>query len=488
MIEKNTNSEPLQISRDVRGSIQTGSIPAGVTAGDSKYPVNISNVISGQLNNNPTLHVYIPVEEVYANFSIKVDGDWSNPIKPGVPVIIKRGAIKNSYVVKKTVFDTVSLKSIISFDLREDNVSFDCYLSGVGYPSAANDVFVLFNKSVENPNQREKLLRSFDVEMVPTLEDFFTVNVSWDIDPKIKATKLRWRSIPRVKNTSYLDFIVLNIGLYTQAPSAEVISDTGRSAKISLSGSIDNVHVGSPGAGYTIATAQVSGGGGTGADITPNISGSNTITGFSIVNPGYGYTSQPEITISGDGIGANVSGVDLLIDTVSVVDQGGGYLTSPTVVLDDTYAITPGSVQSTLYLQNEGEIDYVRVLDGGTGYTGASVSVIPIGPSGAGASAEAIIENGVIKYIKVLDGGTGYTGASVSIIPAGPSGTGASVKANIDLYSEWVYENAIYEEKQKSLSGFKTNVPYEIQILTSSEEFFRGNISYSDSLTFQYTK
>ena len=158
-------------------------------------------------------------------------------------------------------------------------------------------------------------------------------------------------------------------------------------------------------------------------------------------------------------------------------------------MIDNTYQVglTAAQVTSSLTLLNKGRVDYIRVLDGGTGYTGASVSVSG-SLTGDDALAEAIIENGTIKDIRVTYQGHGYIGATVSILPSGTGGTGASAKANIDLYSEWVYEDSIYTEKKKTITGLKTNIPYEIQIIVSTDEHFRGLVHYTDSYTFQYEK
>jgi hypothetical protein len=55
------------------------------------------------------------------------------------------------------------------------------------------------------------------------------------------------------------------------------------------------------GSGYSSPpTVTVSGGGGSGAAVTANLSG-GTVTTYTITNAGSGYTSNPTITVSGGG-------------------------------------------------------------------------------------------------------------------------------------------------------------------------------------------
>lgn len=62
------------------------------------------------------------------------------------------------------------------------------------------------------------------------------------------------------------------------------------------------------GAGYTEAatSCSVSGGGGTGLVVLPNIVGGQ-VTTYSVIHPGANYTSAPAITVTGDGAGATAT-------------------------------------------------------------------------------------------------------------------------------------------------------------------------------------
>lgn len=60
-----------------------------------------------------------------------------------------------------------------------------------------------------------------------------------------------------------------------------------------------------------------------------------------------------------------------------------------------------------------GTINRIEVLNGGSGYTSASVS---IEGDGGNASATATLENGSIKYITITNQGSGYTWAKITIV------------------------------------------------------------------------
>jgi hypothetical protein len=89
-----------------------------------------------------------------------------------------------------------------------------------------------------------------------------------------------------------------------------------------------------------------------------------------------------------------------------------------------------GSVQSLLsayQAATQGEVVFIRVTSGGSGYSGASVTV---GGSGSGATGQAIISGGVVIGVQVTNPGSGYgtVGAVVPITIAG-DGAGASATA-----------------------------------------------------------
>jgi hypothetical protein len=289
------------------------------------------------------------------------------------------------------------------------------------------------------------------------------------------------------------------LGLYTEIPSIEILSDTGRDAKIGALGRLVSTPIGS---------IDVSGGSGyTYADIS-FVSQGKPLTVFGLTwsismgmvsnisfSSSVAFREKPNIVITGDGAGASASVVFFQVHSYEIIQQGGNYLTIPQVVIDDTYyyGSTASSIVANLNLFNEGRIDYIRILDGGSGYGTASVS-IDLSPYEQNATAEAEITNGVITNIRITNPGHGYVSPVVVInrlngIGASSTWTEATAIANVDIYSEWVYEEPSgYNVFSKTIDGFKLNVPYEIEILASQDEYFRGFSRYSNNTSFQYYK
>lgn len=70
----------------------------------------------------------------------------------------------------------------------------------------------------------------------------------------------------------------------------------------------------------------------------------------------------------------------------------------------------------------DGRIDIIEILDGGTGYyldgqsgNSNSLSIVTVAGDGSGASITAKVESGVITDLNILDGGGGYTNAVITI-------------------------------------------------------------------------
>jgi len=301
------------VSRD-RYAVQTGTIPVGVTAAGSKYPVNSANVSIDNPNfpAGPTLTPLIPMSFMSSDFKLNLAGDWSGKIKTGDPVEILRGSIKNEYTIQTSVYNIGgSYTGIVLSNQRDVVHLLDSFIGTTGYNTPATDSYISLSRKIESPNDPNFLLvRSFTTKMIAdTNPDTFSLSTSWELDPSAKIVRMRWRSVPRNQSVSQLSFTVTVNGNYSQVPQATVVSSSGRRAEIQL-----------------------------------------TATG-----------TTGNYTVNG----------------VTVVQQGGNYLSAPTVVIDPTYQIglTAAQVSASLALYNEGRVDYIRVADGGSGYTGASVAI-----------------------------------------------------------------------------------------------------------------
>lgn len=81
---------------------------------------------------------------------------------------------------------------------------------------------------------------------------------------------------------------------------------------------VTSITVANAGSGYTTPpTVAISGGGGSGATATAQVSG-GAITGFTITNPGDGYETAPTITLSGGG-GSDGAGTAVIADLANPV-------------------------------------------------------------------------------------------------------------------------------------------------------------------------
>ena len=485
MAVKNTNIVNVDLNRSINSAIQTGNLPSGASV--SKYPIHKADVSLGNPNviGGPTAYPKYPMNTLTEGYVIGLTGDFRDKILTGDPLTVGRGSVRSPYTVKNTIYNPSTNQTTLSlFSTRETVKPLDSFVGASGYPVPSPDAFLILNSETEISDRIPSLLKSFDYKLYLASTDTFSLLVNWEIDPSVKATRLRWRSLPRQETVSTLSFSVTTPGYYTEIPTATVISSTGRSAKIQLLGEVYQINLGTGGTGYSSASAYAIGGG-TGASFSVGLSGGavDTIT----VTAGGNYSSSPSIVITGNGTGANVSSLVMEVTGVQILQQGGNYLSAPSVLVDSNYLVsTEAQITSFLSLENRGRVDYVKIISGGTGYTGASISIV--GGSGGTATGTATVTNGEITDIKVTYGGLGYTAASVTITPTGTGGTGASAYANVDLYSNWQYEDPLYLVKTKTISGLKTNVPYEIQILVSEDDEFRGKIHYSDSYYFQYYK
>lgn len=115
-------------------------------------------------------------------------------------------------------------------------------------------------------------------------------------------------ALSNVRNASIIGNIVKGaprcaVNLYGMCEDVSVLGNTFEDPK-----SYITVTANAVGAGYTLANTvcNVSGGGGSGLKVIPNISG-GTITSYSVIHPGTGYTSAPTVTVVGDGAGATTN-------------------------------------------------------------------------------------------------------------------------------------------------------------------------------------
>jgi len=149
---------------------------------------------------------------------------------------------------------------------------------------------------------------------------------------------------------------------------------------IVITSAINNISNLVGGTGYTTAATQitVSGGGGSGAVITPTVS-AGVITALTITNAGSGYLSTPTITITSGVTGSTnlVVGSGYTNGTYNLIITGGG-----------------GSGCTGTFTISGGVLSSISILSAGTGYTSAPTFSFANAPNGTGAGATAVIGTG----------------------------------------------------------------------------------------------
>lgn len=205
----------------------------------------------------------------------------------------------------------------------------------------------------------------------------------------------------------------------------------------SVDGSIASVKITNGGTGYPNGTTLTVSGEGTGkftgnveAVLTPVIV-DGVITHVTIVDPGKDYNSNAtNITVqSTTGVDAHITAivesgqiVDVIIDNpgsaykdAKLTATGTGGTGARLIAnLSGGYLDT---IQANVELMTvDGTIDYIKVLDGGSGYYNVTVSIVG---DGQNATADAILENGIVKSIEITNRGYGYTYATVTLTPHG---------------------------------------------------------------------
>lgn len=209
--------------------------------------------------------------------------------------------------------------------------------------------------------------------------------------------------------------------------------------------------------------------------ITGNGSGA---TAASALQYGYGYSVKPIIKVSQPPNTLGITAVgdttikkteaiiepiitDGRIQGIKVIDGGVGYTTAEISVIGSGSGaiLTPTFVSgdlSTIQAQSElftipGTISSVKVISGGSNISSINVSVQG---DGAGAVITPIVSNGKLTEIRVLEEGSGYTYANISIA-INSTGTAPVVRAILSPVLGHGY-NPVKELYTKSIALYGT--------------------------------
>lgn len=199
---------------------------------------------------------------------------------------------------------------------------------------------------------------------------------------------------------------------------------SGAAGTVQISTGVSSVAVTGAGTGYTYANISFTGGGGTGAAATAALSGGELI-GINVTAAGSGYTSAPTVVITGPGSGATatatIAGGE--VSGVLITDPGSGYTSAPSVTISGTGS----GATATALLAPEG-VAGVTVINGGTGFTSAPTITFE-GGGGAGAVGTVVLVGTSIAALNLVAGGSGYLANPDVIITGSATNTNASALA-----------------------------------------------------------
>lgn len=202
----------------------------------------------------------------------------------------------------------------------------------------------------------------------------------------------------------------------TSSATATVAINTGADASVGAV-SIDS-------AGLITGVTIANGGSGYSTPPTLQFMYRRRVISIALTNTGYQYSAVPFVTITGPtgtvpwGNAASAatataewSSTTKKLTSITVTDQGWGYITVPTVTIIPRY-----------------EIQSIRICNPGTGYTSVPAVCIT-GGGGRGAKATAILSGSVITGITITDGGYGYTSWPTVTLVGGGYTTIATVQS-----------------------------------------------------------
>ena len=177
---------------------------------------------------------------------------------------------------------------------------------------------------------------------------------------------------------------------------------------------------------------------GSGAEIFPIFNSTFGVRDVYVINGGEGYdpADPPRLRIGNCGtpirdavLRAVVEGDGGVITAVEVIDPGEGYNPLRLQIQDES---SDGSATGTVFLKNDGGIDFVQMNVPGDGYFDAVANIV----GGGGSGSELVPVTGLITGLAIEQQGRNYTEEDVNIIISGGGGQGATGVANVNQFGE----------------------------------------------------
>ena len=177
---------------------------------------------------------------------------------------------------------------------------------------------------------------------------------------------------------------------------------------------------------------------GSGAEIFPIFNSTFGVRDVYVINGGEGYdpADPPRLRIGNCGtpirdavLRAVVEGDGGVITAVEVIDPGEGYNPLRLQIQDDS---SDNSAKGTVFLKNDGGIDFIQMNVPGDGYFDAVANIV----GGGGSGSELVPVTGLITGLAIEQQGRNYTEEDVNIIISGGGGQGATGVANVNQFGE----------------------------------------------------
>jgi hypothetical protein len=470
-----------------KNDIENGTVDPSLPDYAVKYSISTSDVYDT-----------VPGSVTYQNFdegvqilridlsalTIYIEKDWTNrkSLSNQNKIILKKGNITKTFKFSKVYPFTINSLPATRVILTSDATSQDLFdfigatgapgATGLGYLSLQPQNDYAYN-DLSSDFQTQRRILNYET-------DEFSVDFSWKNAFNVKYNQLRWRSTPILNRVTRVYYYVVDSGEYTSLPNAFVNSSWGAGETINLSGSVKRIEVldGGQFDGTPAIIATYSGA--SGASFSVGMTG-NAIDTISVVTGGLGFNESPVIsTIGATVISAPSFQSYIEIGAINQLTIGYDYVAPPTISLVGGSGAS-GSIGATVQVFNEGRIDYIKVLSGGTGYV-TGQEVIFSGGGGTGARATVIADDSIIA-IKILDGGYNYTSSPTVSVTTGA--TAAVLEAVVSLYADWNYITIEPDNPGYTVDYLKKYLEYEWQIYSALEKK-QNFVNYSPTLKFKF--
>lgn len=191
-------------------------------------------------------------------------------------------------------------------------------------------------------------------------------------------------------------------------PSISVVRSNDKITAINLTG-------GNGGSGYTTAPSVIfpdPGANGYPARARANISG-GVITSFTILDQGAGYSSNPTVVITREvsGLVATDAGSGYTKVPDLTFNGGGAYTSPPTVTFRGGLGSGATATATVTNTSGSNRVTSITITNGGSGYSATKRPTVAFisSVSGSGAAATTTIDaNGVLTGITITNQGSGY--------------------------------------------------------------------------------